>query len=39
MDMLGEATAWFKTLNDGYVVGNPTLEWDVIGPNGGQLGC
>jgi hypothetical protein len=38
MDMLGEATSWFKLLNDGYVTGNPTLEWDVIGPNGGGRG-
>jgi hypothetical protein len=35
MDMLGEATAYFKSMNDGYVVGNPTLEWGVIGPGGG----
>ena len=38
MDMLGEATNWFKSLNDGYVTGNPTLEWDVIGPHGGGRG-
>lgn len=31
MDMLGDATAWFKSLNNGYVIGNPTLEWNVIG--------
>ena len=34
MDMLGEATAYFKSQNDGYVVGNPTLPWNVIGPHG-----
>jgi hypothetical protein len=38
MDMLGEATKYFMSMNDGYVVGNPTLEWDVIGPNGGGRG-
>lgn len=36
MDMLGEATKYFRSMNDGFVVGNPTLEWDVIGPNGGN---
>jgi hypothetical protein len=38
MDMLGQATAYFKSLNNGYVVGNPTLEWDVIGPGGPDRG-
>ena len=38
MDMLGEATKFFNTLNDGFVIGNPTLEWDVIGPSGGARG-
>ena len=38
MDMLGEATKWFKALNNGYVTGNPTLEWDVIGPHGAGRG-
>jgi hypothetical protein len=29
---------YFRSMNNGYVVGNPMLEWDVIGPNGGGRG-
>jgi len=31
MDMLGEAKAYFSQLNGGEVIGNPTLEWGVVG--------
>jgi hypothetical protein len=38
MDMLGEATTFFRNLNDGFVIGNPTLDWGVIGPHGSDRG-
>lgn len=31
MDMLGQAKEFFRNLNGGEVIGNPTLEWWVIG--------
>eukprot|EP00038_Savillea_parva_P031271 m.84423 g.84423 ORF g.84423 m.84423 type:complete len:303 (-) comp9595_c0_seq1:883-1791(-) len=31
MDMLGQAKAFFHTLNGGEVIANPTLDWGVVG--------